>query len=161
MDPRRPQQERQEQHRCVKDDVDGQNAPPSPPLFLASCGPRNDYKLYKGFTRALSPNKERVVDDRFCDYDPRHKHTHTLRTYTRARPHITHTPSTDRPPSRYTHTHTHTHTPALPLSLTYPVLEEEEEDEAEGGAMQGPEYTEEDRRHMRRALELAAKALGA
>jgi hypothetical protein len=51
------------------------------------------------------------------------------------------------------------YTPVLPLSLTYPVLEEDE-DEAEG-AMQGPEYTELDRRHMRRALELAAKALGA
>lgn len=45
-------------------------------------------------------------------------------------------------------------------SLTYPMLEEEEEEEegAAGGKM--PDFTEEDRRHMRRALELAAKALG-
>lgn len=58
--------------------------------------------------------------------------------------------------------------PLLPLStarrpfssLTYPMLEEEEEEEGAAGGEKMPEYTEEDRRHMRRALELAAKGLG-
>ena len=61
------------------------------------------------------------------------------------------------------HTHTHAHAAPRLLALSYPVLDDEEDEEAVG---QGSErrmaaYTEEDRKHMRRALELAAKALGA
>lgn len=41
------------------------------------------------------------------------------------------------------------------------MLEDEDEEEEDGGAAKMPQYTEQDRKHMRRALELAAKALGA